>query len=168
MLKSIARAGLIAAILGCFCSTSSAQEPGFTTADGQVVSLSSLRGKVVVMLFSGIQDPQCREGVKALEQLSERYQGKNVSVYWVSINSPAEMSDQQLKQPCGAATSVVTVRDRNQAAFKRFAGKVTQLPTIVVLDQQSQPHGQPRGGFNPNSDFLNDLSAIIDSFLQKK
>jgi len=167
MLKSISRSGLIAALLGCFCTMSNAQEVSFTTADGQIVNLSSLRGKVVVMLFSGIQDPQCRDGVKALEQLSERYQGKNVAVYWISINSPAEMTDQQLKHPCGGATSIATLRDRNQAGFKRFAGKKAQLPTIIVLDQQGQPHGQPRGGFNPNSDFLNDLSAIIDSFLQK-
>src|SRR5262249_9493824 len=111
MLKSIVRSGLIVALVGCFCTIGNAQEVSFTTADGQTVNLSSLRGKVVVMLFSGSQDPQCREGIKALEQLSDRYQGKNVAVYWVSINSPAEMTDQQLKQPCGVATSVPTLRD---------------------------------------------------------
>jgi hypothetical protein len=59
------------------------------------------------------------------------------------------------------------LRDQNQAAFKRFSGKRAQLPTIVVLNPQGEPHGQPRGGFNPNSDFINDLAAMIDSLLSK-
>jgi hypothetical protein len=42
------------------------------------------------------------------------------------------------------------------------------LPTIVVLDQKGEVYGQPRGGFNPNSDFVNDLAAAIDNLLNRK
>ena len=143
------------------------QDFTFLTPDGQTVGLSSLRGKVVVLLFGGVQDPQCRDEIKALESLAERYRGKDVGIYWVSVNSPAEASDAQLKNACGAGSAIAILRDRNQAAFKRFSGRVAQLPTIVVLNQQGQPVGQPRGGFNPNSDFVNDLAAIIDSLLKK-
>lgn len=143
-----------------------AQELTFASPDGQAVSLSSLRGKVVVLLFGGAQDPQCREEFKALQSLVERYQGKPVSVFWVSINTPAEMSNDKLKAPCGSTSSVSILRDQGQAAFRKFGGK--QLPTIVVLNQQGQLHGQPRGGFNPNSDFVNDLASIIDSLLNRK
>lgn len=162
-----------AIIIGVFIIASLAVSAGaqqdfsFLTTDGQSVSVSSLRGKVVVLLFGGIQDPQCRDEIKALQSLSERYQGKDVSVYWVSVNSPAEASNDQLKSACGPAGSVVLLRDSSQSAFKRYSGKVAQLPTIVVLNQQGQPQGQPRGGFNPNSDFVNDLAAIIDGLLKK-
>ena len=154
------------ALTTVFAVTAGAQDFTFTTLEGQALSLASQRGKVVVLLFSGTQDPQCREAIQSLQSLAERYQGKPVSIYWVSVNSPAEASNDKLKQVCGPVGSVVVARDTSQA-FKQFGGKRPQLPTVVLLNQQGQPQGQPRGGFNPNSDFVNDLAAIIDSLLAK-
>jgi peroxiredoxin len=156
------------ALTTIFSMTASAQQDfTFTTLDGQPVSLAAQRGKIVVLLFSGVQDPQCHDAIQALSSLAERYQGKPVSIYLVSVNSPSEASDAQLKQACGPVGSVIMVRDQNQAAFKQYSGKRPQLPTVVVLNKQGQPQGQPRGGFNPNSDFVNDLAAIIDGQLGK-
>jgi peroxiredoxin len=151
-------------VLALFILASGAQNnASFTTPDGGSVSLSELRGKVVVLLFGGVTDPQCRSEIKMLESLSDRYAGKKVVVYWVSIDPAATASDAQLKTPCGVSTSVKILRDTNRAAFKQFGGR--QLPTIVVLDQQGQVSGQPRGGFNPNADFVNDIAQIVDRLL---
>jgi AhpC/TSA family len=128
--------------------------------------MSSMRGKVVVLLFSGVQDPQRREGLKALSSLADRYQGKDVKVCWVTVNPPSELRDEQLKIAAPTTASVTVLRDTNQAAFKRFSGKLAQLPTVVILDRQGNPVGQPRGGFNPNSDFINDLASTIDGLLR--
>jgi peroxiredoxin len=144
-------------------TTSAQNNASFTTTDGGSVSLSEMRGKVVVLVFGGLTDPQCRSEIKMLESLSERYANKKVALYWVSIDAPGNASDAQLKNPCGTNTSVKVLRDASRAAFKQFGGK--QLPTIVVLDQQGQVSGQPRGGFNPNSDFINDIAQIIDRLL---
>ena len=127
---------------------------------------SQVAVKVAVLLFGGVQDPQCKDEFKALQSLAERYQDKGVNIYWVSINSPAEANNDQLKSPCGPAGSVVILRDQNQVAFKRFGGRM--LPTIVVLNQQGEVNGQPRRGFNSNSDFVNDLAAVIDGLLNQK
>lgn len=151
------------AIISCV-GAARAQDFSLTTPAGDAVSGSSMRGKVIVLLFSGIQDPQRREGLKALEALGERFQGKDVKVCWVSVNSATDMSNDQLK--AAGSGSIVVLRDANQASFKRFSGKLAQLPTIVVLDRQGNPFGQPRGGFNPNSDFINDLASTIDKLLQ--
>lgn len=160
---------IIAAIILCATVTTNAQQDfSFLTPDGQTVTLSSMRGNVAVLLFSGVQDPQRREGIKALEALADRFQGKEVKFYWVSINPATELPNDQLKSTAGASGSVRGLRDTNQAAFKRFSGKVAQLPTILVLDPQGNPFGQPRGGFNPNSDFINDLASIVDRLLQRK
>jgi len=156
------------ALATIFTITASAQQDfTLTTLDGQSVSLAAQRGKVVVLLFSGAQDPQCHDAVQALAALADRYQGKPVSIYLVSVNSANAASDAQLKQACGPLGSVIMARDPNQAAFKQFSGKRPQLPTVVVLNKQGQMQGQPRGGFNPNSDFVNDLAAIIDSALAR-
>jgi peroxiredoxin len=160
ILSAVALAMMLAA-------TASAQDVHLTALNGQSVDMASQRGKVVVLLFSGVQDPQCRDGLQALATLAERYQGKPVSIYWVSVNSASEASDAQLKQTCGSTGSIILARDANQSAFKQFSGKRPQLPTIVVLIKQGQFQGQPRGGFNPNSDFINDLATIIDGQLAK-
>jgi peroxiredoxin len=160
---------IIAAVIVASLSvtTGAGQDTSFVTPDGQTVTLSGLRGKIVVLLFGGVQDPQCRDEFKALESLAERFQGKDVRIYWVSVNPANEVSNAQLKNPCGPVSSVVVLRDENQAAFKRYSGKRAQLPTIVVLNQQGDAQGQPRGGFNPNSDFINDIAGMIDSLLTK-
>jgi peroxiredoxin len=168
MLRKIKAFATAALIIASLTVTASAQQDfTFLTPEGQSISLSSLRGHVTVLLFGGTQDPQCRDEIKALQSLSERYQGKGVSIYWVSVNSPGEASNEQLKNACGAGSAIAILRDNNRAAFKRFSGKTAQLPTIIVLNQEGQPQGQPRGGFNPNSDFVNDMAAIIDSLLKK-
>ena len=157
---------LAIALTAALAVTASAQQDfTLTTLDGQSVSLAAQRGKVVVLLFSGAQDPQCRDAAQALASLAERYQGKPVGIYLVSINSPGEANDARLKETCGPVGSVVLARDPNQAAFRQYGGKRPQLPTVVVLNKQGQAQGQPRGGFNPNSDFVNDLAAIIDAQL---
>jgi peroxiredoxin len=157
-----------AAALVAFLAVSvSAQDFTLLRPDGSAAPLSAMRGKVVVLVFSGIQDPQCRDEFKALESLAERYQGKDVSINWVSINSPAEASNQKLSSPCGPVNRVAVFRDPGQSAFKRFSGKSAQLPTLVLLDQRGQPYGTPRGGFNPNADFVNDLAAMVDRLLKQ-
>ena len=136
----------------------------FTTPDGGSVTLSSMRGNVVVLVFASTQDPQCREEFKALESLAQRYREKPVKIYWVSVDGPAITND-RLKNPCGTTGSVNVIRDQNRVAFKRFSSKVAQLPTIVVLDQQGQTRRPARGGFNPDSDFVNDTASLIDGAL---
>ena len=147
--------------------TRAQQDFTFTTLEGGTMTLSGMRGRVVVLVFASTTDPQCRDEFKALESLAERYQGKAVNVYWVSLD-PATVGDDKLKSPCGRAGSVPVLRDQSRAAFKRFSGRPPQLPTVVVLDQQGQLPVQPRGGFNPDSDFVNDIAAVIDGQLAKR
>ncbi len=150
------------ALLASISVTARAQDLSFSTSGGQTITLASMRGNVVVLLFSGVQDPQRREGLKALGSLAERYQHKNVKIYWVSVNPASVLPDDQLKS---VSSSVSVLRDTNQAAFKHFSGKVAQLPTIVVLDQQGAAVGQPRGGIKSDSDLITDLSSTIDGLL---
>ena len=142
---------------------SAQQDFTFTSPDSGTVTLSSMRGNVAVLVFSSVQDPQCRDVFKALGSLTERYQGKNVRIYWVSIDPEKEANNEQIKEPCGPAGQITIIRDPSRVAFKNYGGR--QMPTIVILDKQGQLYGQPRGGFNPNTDFVNKLAAIIDSLL---
>jgi thiol-disulfide isomerase/thioredoxin len=147
---------------------STAQELGLATPAGQPVSTAALGGRVVVLMFSAVHDPQCRDEFKALDALTDRYQGKPVSIYWVAINSAAEAPADRLARPCGVSSSVPVLRLSDVNGLKRLTGKTPSLPTTVVLNKQGQPFGQPRAGFNPNSDFVNDIAGMIDSLLAQK
>ncbi len=138
------------------------QNASFVTPAGETITLASLRGKVVVLVFGGTSDPQCRDEFKALQALADKYAASKVAVFWVSIDS-AQTTSEQLKAPCGPVGSVSVVRDTSRAGFKQFGGK--QLPTIVILDKQGNIAGQPRGGFNPNSAFVNSMIDVIDGLL---
>ncbi|HXG63808.1 MAG TPA: TlpA disulfide reductase family protein [Blastocatellia bacterium] len=153
------------ALAACLSATAVAQQDlTFTTPDGQRVTLSGMRGKVTLLVFSSVEDPQCRDLFKALQSLSERYSGKDVNITWVSLDAPGTVPNDRLRNPCGTAGSVIILRDQNRAAFKQFGGR--QMPTIVILNREGQVQGQPRGGFNPDSDFINNIAGIIDSLLK--
>ena len=71
------------ALAACLAATAVAQQDlTFTTPDGQRVTLSGMRGKVTLLVFSSVEDPQCRDLFKALQSLSERYSGKDVNITW--------------------------------------------------------------------------------------
>lgn len=140
-------------------------DPVLQTLDGSTLPISSLRGKVVVLVFSGIQDPQCRDEFKALNSLGERYQGKEVALFWVSLNPPNAASDDRLKAPCGPVGAVTVLRDPTQAAFKALAGSARQLPTIVIIGREGQPQ-TPRQGFNPGPEFVNSMAGTVDGLIK--
>ena len=166
-IKAKTAIALLALFISATGTVLAQQDVSFTTPDGQTVTLSSLRGRVVVLVFAGTQDPQCRDEFKVLGSLAERYQGKPVSIYWVSVD-PAAVPGDKLKNPCGPTGSIAILRDPTRAAFKRYSGRSPQLPTMVVLDQQGQPQGPPRCGFNPDSDLINDLASVIDGLIARK
>jgi len=106
MLNRTQKIIVAAAIITCVAATAGAQDFSFSTPGGQNVNLSSMRGNVVVLLFSGVQDPQRRDGLKAMQSLAERYQGKNVKFCWVSINSASELTNDQLSSLAAPAPSI--------------------------------------------------------------
>ena len=170
MFGNVKKLAVAASLLTLISASSSmAQEDlVFFSPAGQRVTLSSLRGKVVLLFFSGVQDPQCQDEFKMLQSLTDRYRNKDVRIFWVSVNPASVASDERLKSPCGAAGNVAVLRDPDQSAYKRLAAGIKQLPTTVVLDRQGQAGAKARGGFSPDSDFVNDLSGLIDQVLNRK
>jgi hypothetical protein len=149
-------------LLSAFAINASAQQGGaaFITTTGETLTTMDLRGKVVVMVFSAVNDPQCRDEFKMLQTLSDRYSRSNkVELFWVSTDAV----DGQWKTPCGSTGGIKVVRDPNRAAFRQFGAR--QLPTIVILNPQGGVVGGARGGFSPNANFTSDLASAIDALL---
>ena len=141
----------------------------FRTANGQTVNLADEK-KVAVLAFSATWAPLAAKELPALQTFAESFAGRNVSVYWVSINSSKQgaktyASDADLTAFATRNGSKLTIlRDPEQSAYKSFGLSV--LPTIVVLDREGEV-ALKHVGFDPDrTDPLNDVAKVIDRLLK--
>ena len=161
----VAAAVLLAALAP---SSALAQGPSGTLrmTGGGTLSVAGMQGRVVVLLFGGMVDPQSPEELPVLQQLANRYQGRGVDVYWVSLD-PGATGDAQLAQFAtanGYRGSIL--RDSGEVLRSVSAGRKPQLPTIVVLDKAGAVAGKPMGGFDRDVDMVARLAAVIDPLLK--
>jgi len=125
-----------------------------------------MRGRVVVLVFGGVVDPQSPEELPVLQQLANRYDGRGVDVYWVSLD-PAGTPDAQLTQFAASnGYRGAILRDSGDILRSVSAGRKPQLPTIVVLDKTGAVAGKPIGGFDRDVDVVSQLSAVVDPLLK--
>jgi len=163
--KYIVAAAVLAAALA---PTVLAQGPTgtFRTTGGGTLAVAGMRGRVAVLLFGGMVDPQSPEELPVLQQLANRYQGRDVDVYWVSLD-PAGTPDAQLTQFAASnGYRGAILRDSGDILRSVSGGRKPQLPTIVVLDKTGAVAGKPIGGFDRDVDIVARLSAVIDPLLK--
>lgn len=136
------------------------------TTGGAAMPVASMHGRVVVLFFGGIVDPQSPDELPVLQKIANRYQGRGVDVYWVSVD-PSSTSDADL---VGYAAKYgyrgAILRDSGDVLRSAGTGRRAQLPTTVVLDKTGAIAGKPLGGFDRDADFATQLGAIVDPLLQ--
>jgi peroxiredoxin len=137
--------------------------------DGQTITSQSLRGEVVVLAFGASWLPLSKTQLQGIRKLADEYADRGVVVYWVSTESEDPKSknyasDEQLRgfaQRYGLKVTVL--RDPDGAVSKKFG--IDQLPSIVILDKQGNPVGEPIGGLDPNGNLAGQLASRLDKVL---
>lgn len=137
--------------------------------DGQTITSDSLRGEVVVLAFGASWLPLSKTQLQGVRKLADEYSGRGVVVYWVSTESEDPKSknyasDDQLRafaQKYGLKVTVL--RDPDGAVSKKFG--IDQLPSIVILDKNGNPIGEPIGGLDPNGNLAGQLASRLDKLL---
>lgn len=137
--------------------------------DGQTITLDSLRGEVVVLAFGASWLPLSKTQLQGVRKLADEYSDRGVVVYWVSTESDDSKSknyasDQQLRafaQKYGLKVTVL--RDPDGVVSKKFG--IDQLPSIVILDKNGNPVGEPIGGLDPNGNLAGQLASRLDKVL---
>lgn len=137
--------------------------------DGQTITSESLRGEVVVLAFGASWLPLSKTQLQGVRKLADEYSNRGVVVYWVSTESTDpksknHASDEQLRafaQKYGLKVTVL--RDPDGATSKKFG--IDQLPSIIILDKQGNPVGDPIGGLDPNGNLANQLASRLDKVL---
>ncbi len=159
---------ILAILLLAVMSASAQVSAQLRSLDGQWVSLSDYRGKVVVVSFSARGIPLTRMELPQLQRLAEKYEGRDVAVLWVSINSTSAKaqsyaSDEDLKTLTKNYPGLTVLRDPEGLYYKQFG--TNALPTILVLDRQGRLSGQPQAGIDPQSNLSVELSPLINRLL---
>ncbi|HKY45107.1 MAG TPA: TlpA disulfide reductase family protein [Pyrinomonadaceae bacterium] len=137
--------------------------------DGQTVTSNSLRGEVVVLAFGASWLPLSKTQLQGVRKLADEYSDKGVVVYWVSTESDNAKSknyasDEQLRafaQKYGLKVTVL--RDPDAVVSKKLG--VDQLPSIVILDKESNVAGLPIGGLDPNGNLAAQLAPRLNKLL---
>ena len=112
--------------------------------DGEDVSLSSLRGKIVLMTFWASWCGPCRKELPLLVNLESELGGRGLVV--LGINGERGGAARNFLQNRGL--TLRTLSDSRRAVHKLYG--VHSIPTLLVLDRGGTVVGQYRGGVPEN------------------
>jgi peroxiredoxin len=102
-------------------------------ATGKMVSLSSFKGKVVLIDFWASWCKPCRESIPSVIKLQKKYQSKNFEVFGVSIDSKKKAWLGAIKKDKINYTQVIDL-DGWQAKSAAAYG-VEAIPATFLLDK---------------------------------
>jgi peroxiredoxin len=135
-----------------------APEWELTGADGQRVSLSSLRGNVVVLQFWGTWSLAAKRSSPEVQALSERFRERPVKVYGVACREPTDEKPVKHMQDNHYTYGLLLKGDE---VARRY--KVAVYPTIVVIGRDGEILYNT-GSYKPQETFAN-VASIIEAHL---
>lgn len=132
---SIALACLLLGLCGCYSgsrpSRIGAAAPDFTVRDSdRTVTLSQLKGQVVVLNFWATWCPPCIEETPSLVRMQQRMKAKGITVLAVSVDVDESAYRQFLK---AHDVNLLTVRDADQKSNGLYG--TFKFPETYVIDR---------------------------------
>ncbi len=98
--------------------------------DGDRLTLSGLRGQVVVLNFWATWCPPCRNEMPAIEEVYRTYRDQGLAVMAINVQE-AEQQTRAFVDEMGLTFPVLPDRDGSVSTIYR----VTSLPTTFVIDR---------------------------------
>ena len=132
--------------------------PEFTLPqlNGEAVSLSSLRGGVVLIEFWATWCGPCRYSTPSLEAVYRRYKDRGVTVLLINQGE----SPEQVRAWAGKRFTAPILLDRDGAVGTRYG--VAGIPRLLIIDREGRilyDHSGYAGGLERN------LDVILDELL---
>lgn len=137
--------GLILCLLVCFPAFAGFNEKSLaenftaTTLDGKPVNLEELRGKVVVMTFWSTRCPICEKEIPKLNQVADKYAGKDVVFLGLSMENEHKIAEHLKKKPFK-----FTIVPNSLGVIMKYADKNPNgsfniaYPTMFVINQSGE------------------------------
>jgi len=137
---------------------SGSQAPDFTleTLDGETVTLSDYRGKVVFLNFWASWCPPCRAEMPSMERLNEVFDGRDFVMRAINVEQDPASVHHFLEQDPPAFTVLL---DPDQKAQRLY--QVYRFPESFLIDKQGVVLERFVGGRNWSSvDFMKQLDRL--------
>lgn len=124
--------------------------PDFTLTDlrGELVSFSSLEGRVVVLNFWATWCPPCRREMPLLDDIQREYGPRGLTVVGVDLDEPPEtvrayVEDAGVQYPIWLDDSLQNAPDRTRDLYTEIGG--VGLPTTLFIDKDGVIQGRQVG-----------------------
>ena len=172
IMRNIKFLSIVLSLVSVFSSVGFAQSVNLPALDGGNVSLQSQKGKVVVLAIGATWLPLSKNQAIVTNQLSKKYLGKDVVIYFVATDSAMEKSKNFASNSVIQAFAVnnkitaAVLRDSDGAVtLKKY--KVDQLPAFVVIDKDGKMIGEAFGGVTPKEEtnLANQIAQAVDKAL---
>jgi cytochrome c biogenesis protein CcmG, thiol:disulfide interchange protein DsbE len=147
---------------GCSKAGASGVAPDFTlrSLDGQDVTLSSLRGRPVLVVFWAVGCPPCRQEVPALIDLKKRYGSSDNGLAVLAVNAWNE-SAQKIEAFAGEKGINYAVLLNGMPVARKYS--VQGIPTAVLIDPEGNIIHRETG-YSPS--LVHDVGSRIEPFLR--
>jgi len=134
--------------------------------DGHVTDLATEKGSVVLISFGATWCAPCSSELRILNEVLGEYKDKPVKFFWVSVESPEQITNAALKRYAKERNlSFPVLRDSSQAVFSQFSPRV-RLPMIIVLNKDGDVDGTAQFGMRSPADaYKTDIRARLDKLL---
>ena len=106
----------------------------FRSPEGEILPVSSLRGKILVLNFWAPWCPPCVEEMPELVRVQEQYRAKNVLFVGIGVDSPSNLRQFLLKTPVNYPIVLGGLEGSNWA--KSLGNPSSGLPFTVVIDEK--------------------------------
>ena len=132
----------------------------FADFDGKPVSLTELKGKLVVLNFWATWCGPCRMEIPHLVEAQEKYGPRGIVFMGAAVEDNAE-SVRDFGKAYGINYLVVMAgKDKGIALLRALGNKIAGLPYTIVLDRQGRIVAVKRGVMTPAR-----LQQILDPLL---
>jgi thiol-disulfide isomerase/thioredoxin len=124
---------------------------------GKAVTLSKLRGQVVMVNFWATWCAPCRQEFPLLDQMYKKYQPMGFQLLAVNVEDDKADPDTFLKQ---VPVSFPVLRDLKNEVSRRY--NVQAMPTTVLVDRKGQLRWLHRG-YKPGDEngYLDQMRALL-------
>ena len=130
--------------------------PGFSLPgiDGNTVSLSDFKGKVIILDFFASWCPPCRQEIPDFIELQKAYSDKGFSMIGVALVSAKEAKD--FAGQIGINYPVLV----DDGKVSNVYGPIRSIPTTFILDKTGKI-AKLYIGFHPRSVFESDIKELL-------
>ena len=125
--------------LACYEDDKSEATSNFFITDigGNVIELSALKGKIVVLDFWATWCPPCRQSIPEMVRLQDKYKDK-LEIIGISLDDPSEMDDSNLVQFMEKNKMNYRIVRSTQIIMQTYFKKEDKvlIPTLFVIDSK--------------------------------